>query len=199
MARSKPAENRAAGGHLWQEASHVAQRAHRFQVRKDGRTPYASHVARVALTIAAVFECTDEIVLAAALLHDTIEDTTTDYEDIADRFGADVARIVANLTHNAALPEDERDAAYDARLRVSCWRTKLIKLADAYDNTSDIETSPRADRARQRARMRAKALRALAIAEPEATSHPVVSRAAALLRAKLGLRAPRGSRTRRPR
>lgn len=196
MARAKPAEKRAAGGHLWQEASHVAQRAHRFQVRKDGRTPYASHVARVALTLAAVFECTDEVVLAAALLHDTIEDTPTDYEDIADRFGADVARIVANLTHNAALPENERDAEYDARLRASCWRTKLVKLADAYDNTSDIETYPHADRDRQRTRMRAKALRALAIAEPEATSHPVVARGAALLRSKLGLR---GTRTRRPR
>ncbi|MDX2132353.1 MAG: HD domain-containing protein [Planctomycetota bacterium] len=173
---------------LWQEASHFAQRAHRHQLRKDGRTPYASHVTRVALTVAVVFGCTDETVLAAALLHDTIEDTTTDFEDIEERFGAEVAKIVANLTNLAMLPEAQREEEYFGRLRASCWRTKLVKLADAYDNVSDVESFPHDEQATRRHKTREKARRALEVAEPEASDHAIVSKAAAVLRGALGER-----------
>ncbi len=86
-------------------------------------------------------------VLAAALLHDTIEDTTTDYDDLAERFGTDVADCVAALTKNATLPEQEREAEYDERLAKAGWRAKLIKLADTYDNLMDARASGH-DRAR---------------------------------------------------
>ncbi len=89
---------------LFQEAAAFAARAHRHQLRKDGRTPYVSHVVRVALTVTQVFWCDDPVVLAAALLHDTIEDTTTDYDDLAERFGKEVADCVAALTKNMTLP-----------------------------------------------------------------------------------------------
>lgn len=124
--------------HLWQEAAAFAARQHRNQVRKDGRTPYVSHVFRVTLTLTQVYGCTDNEAIAAALLHDTIEDTTTDYEDISDRFGSAVAEIVAALTKNMALPEAEREAEYDARLAKADWRARLIKLADVYDNLFDL-------------------------------------------------------------
>ena len=76
------------------EAASFAARAHRHQVRKDGQTPYAAHPFRVCLVVQYVFRIDDPKVLTTALLHDTIEDTTTDYDDIAERFGADVARWV---------------------------------------------------------------------------------------------------------
>jgi (p)ppGpp synthase/HD superfamily hydrolase len=52
----------------------------------------------VALTVRQVFGVDDEVALAAALLHDTIEDATTDYDDLIEAFGREVAEAVAALT-----------------------------------------------------------------------------------------------------
>lgn len=164
---------------LIQNASAFASRAHRHQLRKDGRTPYVSHVFRVAMTVRHVFECADAATIAAALLHDTIEDTTTDYDDLLERFGADVADTVAALTKNMAMPEAARETAYDAQIAASNWRARLIKLADAYDNLCDAPTSGEAihkheDRAR----------RALRLAEAD-RGRAEIDRAAAALTALL--------------
>lgn len=165
---------------LLQDAAAFAARAHRHQLRKDGVTPYYSHVVRVAMTVMNVFGCSDRVALAAALLHDTIEDTTTDFDDIKDRFGEEVARDVAALTKNMALPEQERESAYDAQLMVASWRAKLVKLADAYDNLHDVETFPRERRVAQRRSARKRAIRAVGIARTEPT-HPTVIAAAAMV------------------
>jgi guanosine-3',5'-bis(diphosphate) 3'-pyrophosphohydrolase len=122
---------------LWQRAAKMAARFHLHQVRKDGRTPYIAHPVRVALTLVEVFRITDPAVIAAALLHDLIEDTTADYDDIQAACGDDIARLVAALTKNSCLPETAREAAYHGQLKSSDWRAKLIKLADIYDNLCD--------------------------------------------------------------
>src|SRR6185437_1509815 len=119
-------------------AAAFAARAHRHQLRKDRETPYVSHVFRVCLVVRHVFGFDDPRMLAAALLHDTIEDTATDRDDIADAFGAEVARWVAALTKDMRLTEDEREAAYEAVLAASEWQVKVCKLADIYDNLTDI-------------------------------------------------------------
>ena len=80
------------------EAAAFAARAHQHQLRKDGRTPYVSHPFRVCLVVRHLFGIDDPRIHAAALLHDTIEDTTTDYDDIVERFGPDVAGWVAAVT-----------------------------------------------------------------------------------------------------
>ena len=72
-----------------------AARAHRYQLRKDGVTPYAAHPMRVMFIARDLFGVTDHQILAAAVLHDTIEDTTTDFDDLACQFGMDVAKWVA--------------------------------------------------------------------------------------------------------
>lgn len=131
------------GGALWRDAAAFAARKHSGQLRRDGRTPYFSHVVRVAMTVSETFGCHDEEVLAAALLHDLIEDTTTDYEDILDRFGQSVADMVAALTKDMSLPESRREAAYDRRIARADWRVRLVKLADAYDNLVDSVNDPR--------------------------------------------------------
>ena len=125
--------------HLWQSAAAFAARAHLNQVRKDGRTPYFSHPVRVAMIVANVFGSSDdEEILAAALLHDTIEDTTADYDDLHKEFGKRVADIVATLTKDMRLIESKREKAYDAQLAAGPWEARLIKLADVYDNFCDI-------------------------------------------------------------
>lgn len=155
----------------WARAASFAARAHAGQVRKDGRTPYVAHPFRVALTVRHVFGCDDETALVAALLHDTIEDTTTDFDEIEAHFGRDVAEIVARLTKNSALPEAEREAEYDARLAAGDWRAKLIKLADVFDNIGDGAGQPPA----ARRKVLAKARRAIAIARAGATAEPVLA------------------------
>ena len=78
------------------DAVAFAARAHRHHLRKDGRTPYASHVFRVCLVLRHVFGVEDPDALAAALLHDTIEDTTTDFDDLKEHFGGRVAGWVGH-------------------------------------------------------------------------------------------------------
>ena len=102
------------------EATSFAARAHDGQMRKDNITPYVSHVFRVCLVVRDVFGFDDPRMLIAALLHDTIEDTTTDFDDIAKHHGDEIAAWVALLTKNKSLPEAAREAR-DA----SGWNTAL--------------------------------------------------------------------------
>ncbi len=123
---------------LLHEAAAFAARAHRNQVRKDEpKTPYFSHPARVALTVAARFGCTDDTVLASAYLHDVIEDTTTDYDELLERFDREVADIVACLSKDPRVIEPERERRYHEQLATGPWQARLVKLADVYDNLAD--------------------------------------------------------------
>lgn len=145
--------------HPWQDAAALAARAHRDQLRRDGRTPYFSHPVRVTLTVAAVFGCSEPTVLAAALLHDTLEDTRVDYDDLLKNFGREVAEIVSCLSKDKRMIETEREAEYDRRLAAGPWQARLIKLADVYDNLADSasaeELLPVLDRARRAIRIAA--------------------------------------------
>lgn len=124
------------------EAAAFAARAHQHHKRKDGHTPYVSHVFRVCLVVRHTFGFDDPRMLAAALLHDTIEDTNTDCDDIIERFGEEVASWVSALTKETRLPHDEREAAYAKGLAEAPWQVKAIKLADIYDNLGDSKNLP---------------------------------------------------------
>lgn len=163
---------------MWQEAAGMAARFHIGQTRKDGRTPYISHPFRVTLTVRDVFHCADETALTAALLHDVIEDTTADYDDISERFGDQVAQIVAALTKDMRLPEPERETAYDAGLRAADWRAHVIKLADQYDNLSNAAADDR-----KLAPFLRRCERAIAVTGDPSDHRPEVARAVAALRA----------------
>jgi (p)ppGpp synthase/HD superfamily hydrolase len=119
------------------DAVAFATRAHRHQIRKDGQTPYVSHVFRVCLIARHLFGIEDPQVLTAAVLHDTIEDTTTDFDDIEERFGREVAEWVSALSKEKRLPDDERETAYCKVLSQSPWQVRVCKLADLYDNLTD--------------------------------------------------------------
>ncbi len=136
------------------DAVSFAARAHRHQVRKDKETPYAAHPFRVCLVLRHVFGIDDPAILTAALLHDTIEDTPTDFDDIAERFGEGVAGWVAVLTKDMRLRDDIREPAYFAALAAGDWQVQLIKLADLYDNLCDSSHLPPANRQRSVRRAR---------------------------------------------
>jgi guanosine-3',5'-bis(diphosphate) 3'-pyrophosphohydrolase len=127
-------------------AATYAAWAHRDHKRKDKETPYVSHLMRVCLIVRHVFGFDDPRMLAAALLHDTIEDTTTDCDDLIERFGPEVAGWVSALTKDTRLPHDEREDVYGQRLADAPWQVKAIKLADMYDNMADCRSLPDAPR-----------------------------------------------------
>jgi guanosine-3',5'-bis(diphosphate) 3'-pyrophosphohydrolase len=119
------------------DAIAFSARAHRNQVRKDGQTPYHSHVFRVCLIVRHVFGIDDDDVLTAAVLHDTIEDTTTDFDDVELSFGPTVAGWVAALSKDKRLPEDEREESYMTGLARAPWQVRICKMADIVDNLID--------------------------------------------------------------
>jgi guanosine-3',5'-bis(diphosphate) 3'-pyrophosphohydrolase len=137
------------------EAVSFAACAHQGQVRKDGRTPYVSHAYRVAMIVRQVFGIDDPAVLTAAVLHDTIEDTTTDFDDIAERFGAETAGWVAALSKDKRMPDEAREEAYRSGLAAAPWQVKACKLADICDNLMDSKHLAPEKRGRTIARVQA--------------------------------------------
>ena len=114
-----------------------AARAHDGQLRKDNKTPYMSHPFRVCMTVRNVFEMSDERVLAAAVLHDTIEDTRTDRDDLIEEFGPEIAGWVALLSKDKRLEDQYREKVYAEVLSTAPDAVKIVKLADIYDNLMD--------------------------------------------------------------
>lgn len=154
--------------YLWQEAVSFAARMHIGQVRKDGKTPYCAHPFRVAMTVREVFGCEDEAAICAALLHDVIEDTPADYDDVLERFGEVVADAVAAMTKDMRLREDIREPKYDRGLLEGGWRGRLIKLADVHDNLCDLSAMHKLDGMIERAQ------RAISITEEAGDDHPAI-------------------------
>jgi (p)ppGpp synthase/HD superfamily hydrolase len=138
---SAPQRKKEAGGGspiaLWQEAVSFAARHHCHQLRPDGITPYVAHPVRIALTILTLFQCDDAEVTAAALLHDVLEKTGATYDELATEFGTRVADMVSALSKDHRLPGEAAERAYLVQLQAADWKTRLIKLADVFDNLSD--------------------------------------------------------------
>lgn len=125
------------------DAATFAAEKHRHQRRKDAKaSPYINHPLTLARTLATTGEVTDPIVLAAALLHDTIEDTETSFSEIEDRFGREVALIVQEVSDDKELEKDERKRQAVDTVASKSREAKLVKLADKISNLRDIIASP---------------------------------------------------------
>ncbi len=122
------------------DAIRFAAWKHTHQVRKDGKTPYISHPFRVMTQLAVGLGITDPEILAAAVLHDTIEDTTADYDDLYHKFGKRVADMVAILTKDKRRFDTDREDEYFALLEKAPAGVKLIKMSDTLDNLLDATT-----------------------------------------------------------
>jgi guanosine-3',5'-bis(diphosphate) 3'-pyrophosphohydrolase len=130
------------------EAIAFAARAHRGQLRKDKETPYVSHVYRVCFVLRDVFGIDDHRALMAAVLHDTVEDTRTDFDDLQEQFGKEIAGWVATLSKDKRRVWDEREAVYEKQLSRAPWQVQVCKLADIFDNLMDSAQLPPEKRAR---------------------------------------------------
>jgi (p)ppGpp synthase/HD superfamily hydrolase len=141
------------------KAISYAARQHDGQFRKDNETPYIAHPMRVMTILSEVFAVRDREILAAAVLHDTIEDTDSDQEEISQEFGHRVAEYVDALSKESNLNRKTREARYAKCLERAATAVKLCKLADLYDNLTDrhaltdkkvLLTADRADHLRER-------------------------------------------------
>ncbi|XP_026482065.1 guanosine-3',5'-bis(diphosphate) 3'-pyrophosphohydrolase MESH1-like [Ctenocephalides felis] len=126
--------------HLYTKCVNFAALKHKDQRRKDAeKTPYINHPIGVAsiLTNEAFIE--DQNVLMAALLHDTVEDTNTTFEEIEKEFGTVVRAIVEEVTDDKNLPKLERKRLQIVHAPTSSHSAKLVKLADKLYNLRDLE------------------------------------------------------------
>lgn len=121
-------------------ARHYAERAHGAidHRRKYSGRPYAEHLERVAARVAQVTG--DPAAVAAAWLHDVVEDTPATHAEIEREFGAGVAALVHALTDadKASGNRAARKAADRARLADAPPLAHTVKLADLIDNAADI-------------------------------------------------------------
>ena len=130
-----------------------AARKHRDQRRKGAASePYINHPAEVARLVAEATAGVDPVLVIAALLHDTIEDTETTMDELAREFGAEVASLVAEVTDDKSLPKAERKQLQVKNAPHKSPRAKLIKVADKTSNLRSIVASPPADWSLQRQR-----------------------------------------------
>ena len=91
------------------KAAHFSAQKHSTQRRKDeNASPYINHPISVALAIAQIGGVDDPEILAAALLHDTLEDTETTPEELEAEFGKKVCEYVLEVTDDKNLLKDER-------------------------------------------------------------------------------------------
>lgn len=98
-----------AGTTLIFRAANFAASRHAGQSRKgDEAHPYINHPLAVAEVLCVVGRITDPELLAAALLHDTVEDTDATFEELEREFGTRVKNLVAELTDDKSLPKEER-------------------------------------------------------------------------------------------
>jgi guanosine-3',5'-bis(diphosphate) 3'-pyrophosphohydrolase len=123
------------GLRLVSEAADFAARRHSGQQRKGrGSEPYVNHLAEVANLLSIAADGTDAELVAAGWLHDTIEDTATTREELAQKFGDRVAALVVEVTDDMTLPKQERRRKQIVDAPRKSPGAKLIKIADKISN-----------------------------------------------------------------
>lgn len=123
---------------MFDEAVRFATEAHKGQIRKGTRKPYIVHPIEVAEIVAEM--TSDEEILSAAVLHDTIEDCAGVTEEVLrEHFGARVAALVAGESEDKSQTWEERKGTTIRRLKTESRELQMIALADKLSNMRDID------------------------------------------------------------
>lgn len=128
---------------LLTKAISFSAKKHRNQKRKgaDGE-PYINHPLEVLNLLVNVGNVEDTNILAAAVLHDTVEDTDTSGEDITNLFGAEICGMVLEVTDDKSLPKAERKLKQIEHAPHLSSGAKTVKLADKISNIRDVTENP---------------------------------------------------------
>ena len=116
---------------------------HRHQRRKDREaSPYINHPIDLANILVNEARVDDPVVLVAAILHDTVEDTDTTPDELTAHFGPEVSAIVAEVTDDKSLPKQERKRLQEEHAPRASFRAQQVKLADKISNLRDLSARP---------------------------------------------------------
>jgi GTP diphosphokinase / guanosine-3',5'-bis(diphosphate) 3'-diphosphatase len=125
------------------KALHFAADKHRHQRRKDaGASPYINHPIALAEVLCTIGGVEEAVTIAAAVLHDTIEDTETTAAELEEHFGTEIRRIVEEVTDDKTLDSAHRKQLQVERAATSSAPAQLVKLADKICNVRDIIDAP---------------------------------------------------------
>ncbi|QIP07574.1 HD domain-containing protein [Bradyrhizobium symbiodeficiens] len=132
---------------LVSEAAELAAHSHNGMARKGrGNEPYVNHLAEVANLLATATDGADAELVAAGWLHDTIEDTDTTRDELAQNFSERVASLVVECTDDMTLPKAERRRKQIEDASHKSPGAKLIKIADKISNIgARVQTDPSAE------------------------------------------------------
>lgn len=124
------------------KALEYATKAHEGQYRKgEGQVPYITHPVAVANILWKAGE-RSEVLLAAALLHDTVEDCGVTHAQLVEEFGLAIANVVAEVTDAPGLTGRARKEAQVAKVPTMSGHAKKLKIADKTANVIDITEHP---------------------------------------------------------
>jgi guanosine-3',5'-bis(diphosphate) 3'-pyrophosphohydrolase len=127
-------------------AADFAARRHRDQRRKGAsRVPYVNHLTDVAALVAITWGGDEPELLAAAYLHDVVEDGHATAEEIAALFGTRVRDLVDELTDDMTLDDEDRRRRQVEAIASKSREARLIKLADKVSNLRAMVEDPPAD------------------------------------------------------
>ena len=131
---------------LWkyEDVLNFATKKHAGQFRRDGVTPYIKHPIKVAELVVKYKKSRNiDQIVAAALLHDVLEDTYTSYKELQDSFGEMVASMVMEVTTASYMPVLVGKSNYlkHKMLDMSPYAL-VIKLADRLANLYDLVNLP---------------------------------------------------------
>lgn len=130
---------------VFQALAFAAQK-HRDQRRKDvDASPYINHPIALADLLVNEGGITDHVVLCAAILHDTIEDTQTSHAELVAHFGPEIADVVAEVTDDKTLDKQLRKQRQIEHAVYASPQAKLVKLADKICNLRDLAQAPPPD------------------------------------------------------
>jgi guanosine-3',5'-bis(diphosphate) 3'-pyrophosphohydrolase len=128
------------------KAANFAAEKHKRQCRNDaGRTPYINHPLEVANILMNEAGIHDEMVIVAALLHDTLEDTATEASELGDEFNIWVMCIVMEVSDNKRLQKEVRKQQQIDHAPALSGAAKQVKLADKIANMRDLLLNPPAN------------------------------------------------------
>lgn len=123
------------------DALKFAAHKHRDQRRKGASAaPYVNHIIEVTETLIDVGQVRDTALICAALLHDTVEDTDATDAEVRERFGEEVADLVAEVSDDKSLPKADRKRLQVEHAPHKSPRAKLLKLADKICNVRDLRS-----------------------------------------------------------
>ena len=116
---------------------------HRDQRRKDAQaSPYINHPIALANVLVGEGGVSEPVVIAAALLHDTLEDTQTTAGELRAAFGDAITRVVEEVTDDKSLLKAERKRLQVEHAATISREAKLVKLADKICNVRDVADHP---------------------------------------------------------